>query len=147
MHTHICKITTLLESFYRVIATLNGKTYYKTGTNLTIQVITLAALSIELEKRIADLYTKNRQALEELDPNAMEAFASSVLEIIETEKERAAVSHDTEVLEQSMKHLRNDSALLKNYEPNTDDYDFTRNDCKNLITSTRMWLQMDGLIT
>ena len=110
-------------------------------------MIRLAALSIELKKKIAELYTENRQTLEALDPNAMEAFASSVLAIIETAKERAAVSHDREVLEQSMKHLRNDSALLKNYEPDTDDYDFTRNDCKNLITSTRMWLQMDGLIT
>jgi hypothetical protein len=106
----------------------------------------LAALSMEFKKKIADLYSKNRQTLEELDPDALEAFASDVLKMIENEKKRAEITHDTEVLEQSMKHLKNDSALLKNYEPNTDDYDFTRNDCKNLITSTRIWLQIDGLI-
>lgn len=106
----------------------------------------MAALSMEFKKKIADLYSKNRQILEELNPDALETFASNVLEMIGDEKKRAEISHDTEVLEQSMRHLKNDSALLRNYEPNTDDYDFTRNDCKNLITSTRIWLQTDGLI-
>jgi hypothetical protein len=106
----------------------------------------LAALSIEVKKEIAAKYTENRQKLEELDAEALEVFASEVLEMIENEKKQAEISHDTEVLERSMKHLKNRSVLLKKYEPNTDDYDFTRNDCKNLVTSTRIWLQKDGLI-
>jgi len=66
--------------------------------------------------------------------------------MIEREKERARPTHDLEVLEQSMKHLKQDSALLRNYEPNTDEYDFTLNDCKNLLNSTKRWLKMEGLI-
>jgi len=69
-----------------------------------------------------------------------------VLETIGREKERGQSSHDLEVLEQNMKHLKQDSALLKNYEPKTDDYDFTRNDCKNLLNSTKRWLKLEGLI-
>lgn len=106
----------------------------------------MATLPIEFKKKIAELYLKNRQRLDELDPDAMESFASEVLEIIGREKEISQSSHDLEVLEQSMKHLKQDSSLLKNYKPNTDDYDFTRNDCKNLLNSTKRWLKMEGLI-
>jgi hypothetical protein len=45
-----------------------------------------------------------------------------------------------------MRHLRQDSALLKNNKQDTDDYDFTRNDCKNLLNSTKKWLKTEGLI-
>jgi len=55
-------------------------------------------------------------------------------------------SHDLEVLEQSMKHLKEDSEKLKNLQPSTDDYDFTRNDCKNLLNSTKRWLKAEELI-
>jgi len=106
----------------------------------------MATLPIEFKKKIAELYLKNRQRLDEFDPDALESFASEVLEIIDGEKEKAQSSHDLEVLEQSMKHLKQDSTLLKNYKPKTDDYDFTRNDCKNLLNSTKRWLKTEGLI-
>ncbi len=106
----------------------------------------MASLPVEFKKRIADLYLTRQQRLEELDPNALELFAYELLQMIAEEKEKTGSSHDLEVLEQSMRHLKKDSALLKNYKPNTDDYDFTRNDCKNLLNSTKRWLKMEELI-
>lgn len=106
----------------------------------------MASLPAEFKKRIADLYLKRQQRLDELDPNALESFAYELLQMIAEEKEKAGSSHDLEVLEQSMKHLKQDSALLKNYTPSTDEYDFTRNDCKNLLSSTKKWLKTEGLI-
>ena len=106
----------------------------------------MASLSMKFKKKIADLYLNNTQTLDKLDPDALESFASELLKLIAEEKEKAGTSHDLEVLEQSMKHLRQDSALLKNSKPNTDDYDFTRNDCKNLLNSTKKWLKTEGLI-
>jgi len=108
----------------------------------------MATLPKELKKSIADLYLANKQSLDKLDPDMLGSFASEVLEIIRREKEKApsSSSHDLEVLEQSMKHLKQDSALLKNYQPKTDDYDFTQNDCKNLLNSTKRWLKIEGLI-
>jgi len=106
----------------------------------------MATLPMELKQKIADLYLKNRQRLYKSDPSALESFASQILKMIEREKERAQPTHDLVVLEQSMKHLKQDSALLRNYEPKTDDYDFTLNDCKNLLNSTKRWLEMEGII-
>ncbi len=106
----------------------------------------MASLSIELKRKIADLYEGKRKRLEELDPRALESFASELLEIIEREREKSQPSHDLKVLEESMKHLKHDSATLKNSKPETDDYDFALNDCKNLLNSTRKWLKMEGLI-
>jgi hypothetical protein len=104
-------------------------------------------LSNEFKKKVADLYLKRREKLEEIDPDTLESFASEVLAMIEEETKRVSQpSHDMEVLRQSMTHLKQDSALLKDYQPNTDDYDFTRNDCKNLLNSTKRWLKMEGLI-
>ena len=45
-----------------------------------------------------------------------------------------------------MKHLKNDSTLLKNSKPDTDDYDFARNDCNNLLAATKKWLELEGII-
>lgn len=107
----------------------------------------MATLSNEFKKKVANLYLQRRQKLEEIDPDALESFASEVLAMIEEETKRVSQpSHDMEVLRQSMTHLKQDSALLKGYQPNTDDYDFTRNDCKNLLNSTKRWLKMEGLI-
>jgi hypothetical protein len=103
-------------------------------------------LSKEFKKRIANLYSKRKQKLDEIDPQALELFASEVLDAIKQEKEKAQSSHDLEVLEQSMKHLKQDSVTLRKLKPNTDDYDFTRNDCKSLINSTKRWLKIEKLI-
>jgi len=103
-------------------------------------------LSEEFKKKIANLYSKKRQKLDEIDPQALELFASEVLDAIKQEKERTRSSHDLEVLEQSMKHLKQDSATLRKLKPNTDDYDFTHNDCKSLINSTKRWLRIEKLI-
>lgn len=103
-------------------------------------------LSNEFKKKIADLYSKHKQSLDQLDPNALEQFASEALEAIQKEKENTSSSHDIEVLEQAMKHLKQDSAKLENLQPDTDDYDFTRNDCKNLLNSTKRWLRTEELL-
>lgn len=103
-------------------------------------------LSEEFKKKIANLYSKRKQKLDEIDPEALESFASEVLDAIKQEKEKTPSSHDLEVLEQSMKHLKQDSATLRKLKPNTDDYDFTRNDCKSLINSTKRWLKIEKLI-
>ena len=103
-------------------------------------------MSKEFKRKIADLYNKRKLSLDQLDPRALGSFASEALDIIQEERTRALSSHDLEVLEQSMKHLKEDSAKLKNLQPNTDDYDFTRNDCKNLLNSTKRWLKAEELI-
>jgi Holliday junction resolvase RusA-like endonuclease len=106
----------------------------------------MATLPQEFKKKVADLYLTSSKRLEELDPATLESFTSKVLQLIEQERKGTESSHDLEVLEQSMKHLKHDSAQLKNYKPNTDDYDFTRNDVKNLLNSTKRWLKTEGLI-
>lgn len=107
----------------------------------------MATLSTEFKQRVADLYLKRRQKLEELDANTLESFASELLAMIQEETKRVPEqSHDMNVLQQSMTHLKQDAVLLKGYEPNTDDFDFTRSDCRNLLNSTKTWLRMEGLI-
>ncbi|HKZ94780.1 MAG TPA: hypothetical protein VJ249_09420 [Candidatus Bathyarchaeia archaeon] len=106
----------------------------------------MATLSKEFKKKVAELYSKKKHSLDQLDPNALEQFASEALKAIQKEKENTPSSHDIEVLEQAMKHLKQDSTKLKNLQPDTDDYDFTRNDCKNLLNSTRRWLKTEELI-
>lgn len=103
-------------------------------------------LSEEFKKKIANLYSKRKQKLDEIDPEALESFASEALGAIIEEKEKTSSSHDLEVLEQSMRHLKQDSATLRKLKPNTDNYDFTRNDCKSLINSTQRWLKIEKLI-
>ncbi len=106
----------------------------------------MATLSMEFKKKIAHLYLENGRRLDSLDPSALESFATTVLQAIEIEKGKVGSSHDLDVLEQSMKHLSHDTAQLKNYEPETDEYDFAKNDCKNLINSTKKWLEMEKLM-
>ena len=106
----------------------------------------MATLPFEFKRKVADLYLGNRKSLEELDPNTMESFASELQDMIEKEKETSLAHHDLEILDYNMKLLKNYAAKLKQYEPETDEYDFTRNDCKNLIDSTKKWLKLEGLI-
>lgn len=100
----------------------------------------------QFKKKIADIYSKKKQKLDEIDPEALESFASEVLSAIKHEKEKTPLSHDLEVLEQSMRHLKHDSTTLRKLKPGTDDYDFTRNDCRSLINSTKRWLKIEKLI-
>ena len=106
----------------------------------------MGTLSMDFKKKVADLYIQDRTKLEKLDPKAMESFASQVLELISKEKKNTQALHDLEILEYSMGQLKNYSAALKGYEPDTDEYDFTQNDCKNMINSTTKWLKLERLI-
>jgi hypothetical protein len=106
----------------------------------------LSSLSIEFKRKVADLYLENRKRLEDLDPNTLELFASELVEMINEEKKKSKTLHDLEILDYNMKMLQSYAAKLKEYEPETDEYDFTRNDCKNTIDSTKKWLKLEGLI-
>ena len=106
----------------------------------------MSTLSIEFKRKIADLYLTNRTKLEKLDPTTMESFAKEILEMIDKEKKKSNALHDLEVLEYNMGQLKNYSTALKGYEPETDEYDFTQNDCKNLMDSTKKWLKLEGLL-
>jgi hypothetical protein len=106
----------------------------------------MTTLSDEFKRKVADLYLKKRTKLEEYDPESMETFASQLLEMVAEEKEKSDAIHDLELLEYNMKMLQNYASKLKGYKPDTDEYDFTRNDCKNLVDSTKKWLKMEKLI-
>ncbi len=106
----------------------------------------MTTLSIEFKRKVADLYLKQKTKLEKLDPTTLESFASELLEMINKEKETSLALHDLEILEYNMTLLKNYAAKLKQYEPETDEYDFTLNDCKNLIESTKRWLKLEGLL-
>ena len=101
---------------------------------------------IELKRKIANLYFEHRKKLEGLDPTVMESFATEILKMIAREKNKSKPSHDLQVLEESMKHLKHDSITLKKYKPKSDDYEFALNDCQNLIKATRKWLKLEELI-
>ncbi len=103
-------------------------------------------LSADFKGKIADLYIDNREKLEKIDTATMESFAIQILEMIDKEKKKTDALHDLEVLEYNMKLLKNYSTALKRYEPETDEYDFTQNDCKNIVNSTKNWLKLEGLI-
>ena len=106
----------------------------------------MQSLSRDLKGKIAAEYSENREKLEALSPDALVAFATRLLEMIEHEKGTARDSHDLKVLEESMLHLKRDATTLRTVKPGSDDYDFAINDCKNLINSTRTWLKLEGLI-
>jgi len=105
-----------------------------------------ASLSGEFKRKVAAAFMKNRKILEELNPAALESFASELLEMIRKEKEENGSSHDLEVLDGSMRHLKRDAASFAASQPGTDDYDFARNDCNSLVESTKKWLELEGLI-
>ena len=104
-------------------------------------------LPVVFKRKVADLYQENREKLEKLDATTMESFASQILEMINKEKKQTDALHDLEILEYNMGLLKNYSSALKGYEPETDESDFTQNDCKNLIDSTKKWLKLEGLLS
>ena len=106
----------------------------------------MGILSIDFKRKVADLYIENRTKLEKLDPTTMESFAKEILEMINKEKKKTDALHDLEILEYNIELLKNYSTALKGYEPETDEYDFTQNDCKNLMESTKKWLKLEGLL-
>jgi hypothetical protein len=106
----------------------------------------MSPLSNEFKRQVADLYLKNKTKLEEYDSETMESFASEILEMVGEEKKKSKALHDLEILEYNMKMLQGYASKLKEYKPDTDEYDFTRNDCKNLIDSTKKWLKLEGLL-
>ena len=106
----------------------------------------MTTISAEFNKKVATLYIKNREKLETLDTNTIESFATEILEIINKEKKKSDSLHDLELLKYNMGLLKTYSYKLKQYPPETDEYDFTQNDCKNLVDSTKKWLTLERLI-
>lgn len=106
----------------------------------------MTTLSTEFKRKVADLYLGNKERLENFDPVAMEDFATKLLKMVNEKKKKSEALHDLEILEYNMGLLKNYSVALKEYKPETDEYDFTKNDCKNLIDSTKKWLKLEGLI-
>lgn len=106
----------------------------------------MGLLSLEFKKRVAEIYQKNITELEKLDPTTMETFAIEIIENIDNEKKKSEAIHDLEILEYNMKLLKKYSAALKKYAQDTDEYDFTQNDCKNLVESTKRWLKLERLL-
>ena len=93
----------------------------------------MSNLSREFKQQIADLYLTQRKRLEEQDADTIHSFASKVLEFIEEAKTGSQNPHDLQVLGENMEHLRDDSQVIRDAKPETDEYDFALNDCKNLI--------------
>lgn len=87
---------------------------------------------------------KNRTQLENFEAQTMEKFADKVLELIKKEKKQSSTLHDLQILKYNMGKLKNYAAALTTYKPDTDEYDFTRNDCKNIIDSTKKWLTLEN---
>jgi hypothetical protein len=112
----------------------------------TREVLEMGTLSLDFKRKVADLYIKNKEKLEKFDPKTMKSFATETLEIINNEKMKSEALHDLELLEYNMGLLKNYSAALRHYELDTDEYDFTRNDCKNIVDSTKKWLTLERLI-
>ncbi len=103
-------------------------------------------LSDEFKRQVADLYLKKKTKLEKYEPKTMESFASELLGMVGEEKKKSEVHHDLEILEYNMKMLQNYASKLKEYKIDTDEYDFTKNDCKNIIDSAKKWLKLEALI-
>ena len=106
----------------------------------------MTTLSADFTRKVADLYIQKRNSLEKLDPTKMETFATETLDIINKEKKKSDALHDLKILDYNMGLLKHYSVAFKKYEPETDEYDFTQNDCKNVIYSTKRWLKLEGLI-
>jgi hypothetical protein len=125
---------------------LTGETNNIQNNSKEIRYKKMGTLPIEFKKKVADMYLSNREELEKLDPTTMELFASQVLEIVNKEKKKTDALHDLEILEYNIGLFKNYSTALKGYEKETDEYDFTQNDCKNLMDSTKKWLKLEGLL-
>jgi hypothetical protein len=106
----------------------------------------MTTLSEDFKRTVADLFSKNIKDLDNYDPQTMESFATNVLKTINKEKKKSSALHDLEILEYNMSILKTYASKLKEYKPDTDEYDFTRNDCKNLVDSTKKWLNLEGLL-
>ncbi len=96
-------------------------------------------------ERLLLLYLESKKQLDDLDPTTLMLFASRALNSIRAEKLKTKASHDLDILEVAMKHLEEDAGRLKSSSFGTDEYDFARNDCKQLMNSTRRWLNEEGL--
>jgi hypothetical protein len=114
---------------------------------IAVGVFLNGRFSLQTEAGNSCLYLKHRKKLEEVDATMLESFASKVLEIIGREERRLKSSHDLEVMKKSIKHLKNDASTLKGLEPGSDDYDFSRNDCKTFINSVKRRLTIEGLLS
>ncbi len=106
----------------------------------------MTTLSDGFKTKVADLFKQKRTNLEKLDPDAMEAFATKMLELVNKEKTKSDALHDLGIIAYNMTLLKNYSAALKMYKQDTDEYDFTQNDCKNLVDATKKWLTLEKLI-
>ncbi|MDG6223111.1 MAG: hypothetical protein IAX21_01985 [Candidatus Bathyarchaeota archaeon] len=106
----------------------------------------MTTLSEEFMKKVAELYQNNRTKLENLDESALEKFASKILELIKKEKKQSSALHDLQILEYNMGKLKNYAEALATYKPDTDEYDFTKNDCKNIVDATKKWLTLENKI-
>lgn len=106
----------------------------------------MTTLSEEFMKKVAELYQNNRIKLENLDESALEKFAAKILELIKKEKKHSSALHDLQILEYNMGKLKNYASALATYKPDTDEYDFTKNDCKNIIDATKKWLTLENQI-
>lgn len=106
----------------------------------------MTTLSMDFKRKVAKTYLKRKINLEKFDPSTMESFSKEIIELINIEKNNSEASHDLEILEYNMKLLQNYSIALMKYEKGTDEFDFTQNDCKNIIVSTRRWLKLEGLL-
>ena len=106
----------------------------------------MPTLSMDFKRKAAEIYQKGKNELEKFDPKAMEAFSIEILEMSNEEKNNSKALHDLEILEYNMKLLQNYSVALMKYKSGTDEFDFTQNDCKNIIDSTKKWLKLEGLL-
>lgn len=106
----------------------------------------MPTLSMDFKRKVAEIYLKGKIELEKFDPKAMEAFSKKILEMINKEKNNSKALHDLEILGYNMKLLQNYSVALMKYKAGTDEFDFTQNDCKNIIDSTKKWLKLEGLL-
>lgn len=106
----------------------------------------MTTLSIDFKRKVAEKYLKRRIKLEKFDPTTMETFSEEILEMVNKEKNNSKALHDLEILEYNMKLLQNYSIALMKYESGTDEFDFTQNDCKNIIDSTKKWLKLEGFL-
>ena len=103
-------------------------------------------LSEEFKQKVAELYLKNKTKMEKLDPPTMESFATKTLEFIKRRKRSLFRFMILQILEYNMGLLKNYSAALEMYTPDSDEYDFTQNDCKSLVDSTKKWLTLEKMI-